>query len=208
MSKYILEKQANQLILEIPDIINADKLPGIYFVAKAGAGKTFSANFIIKKYGYKVVKFAYPVYMIAEKYFKMTHKDRKLLQIIGTDAGRDKINSEIWVNRFKEDMLVIRETEKILGLLPRRFVIDDCRFSNEHEALKDLGFVGIYINASFDTRRKRLIERDNTAQEHVLNHKSEGLMDSFKDDLVCLNGEGGLAEYYRRLNNLLFRLAS
>ena len=49
---------------------------------------------MIKKYKYQVAKFAYPVYMIAEKYFNMKQKDRKLLQIIGTEAGRDKINSD------------------------------------------------------------------------------------------------------------------
>jgi len=108
MSDEHLQNKATQLIKEIPDITNVKNLPNIYFVGKAGCGKTYSAKFMIEKYGYGVAKFAYPVYMIAEKYFGMKEKDRKLLQVIGTDAARDQIDSEIWVNRFWEDMQIIK----------------------------------------------------------------------------------------------------
>lgn len=198
-----LQDLADILIKEIPDITNAEKLPNIYFVGKAGAGKSYSAKFMIKKYGYQVAKFAYPVYMLAEKYFGMKEKDRKLLQIIGTDAGRDEVNSEIWVERFNEDMRIVRLTAEILNLTLPKFVMDDCRFPNEHQILKELGFVGIYINVSDEMRKKRLIGRDGTAQEKDLNHKSEMVIDIFKDDLIKLNGNGSLEESYRKLNDLL-----
>ncbi len=201
-----LQEKAENLVNELPDITNADKLPNIYFVGKAGAGKSYSANFMIKKYGYGVAKFAYPVYMIAEKYFNMTSKDRRLLQVIGTDAGRDQVDSEIWVNRFKEDMKIIRLTAKILERPVPKFVMDDCRFPNEHEILKELGFVGIYIDVPDEIRKIRLIGRDGTAQEGTLNHKSETLIDSFKDDLIKLDGTGSLEESFRQLNKLLTTL--
>ncbi len=197
-----LQDLADNLIKEIPDIENSIRLPNIYFVGKAGAGKSYSANFMIKKYHYAVAKFAYPVYMIAEKYFNMKEKNRKLLQIIGTDAARDQINSEIWVNRFKEDMTTVRLTSKIMGLSLPKFVMDDCRFPNEHAVLKDLGFVGIYIDVSDEIRKKRLIGRDGTAQEKDLNHKSETLIDTFKDDLIKVDGNGSLEQSFRNLNSL------
>jgi dephospho-CoA kinase len=203
-----LQILADKLIKEIPNISGAERLPNIYFVGKAGAGKSYSAKFMIKKYGYGVAKFAYPVYMIAEKYFGMINKDRKLLQVIGTDAGRDQIDSEIWVKRFKQDMTIIRLTAKILNRSIPKFVMDDCRFPNEHQVLKDLGFVGIYINVSDEKRKERLIGRDGTAQEKTLNHKSESLIDTFKDDLIKVDGNGSLEDSYKALNDLLQRLAN
>ena len=194
---------ANMFIDTMPDIVNAEKLPNIYFVGKAGAGKSYSAKFLIDKYGYKVAKFAYPVYIIAEKYFNMKEKDRKLLQVIGTDAGRDQIDNEIWVKRFKEDMTIIKLTAEKLGLPIPKFVMDDCRFPNEHAILKELGFVGIYINVSDEKRKERLIGRDGKTQEETFNHKSETLIDNFKDELIMLDGEGTLEESYRKLNSLL-----
>lgn len=203
MSDEHLQNKATQLIKDIPDITGVEKLPNIYFVGKAGSGKTYSAKFMIEKYGYGVAKFAYPVYMIAEKYFNMKVKDRKLLQVIGTDAARDQINSEIWVKRFKEDMRIVRLTAGILNLPLPKFVMDDCRFPNEHVILKELGFVGIYIDVSDEIRKERLIGRDGKAQEDTLNHKSETLIDTFKDDLIKVDGNGELEESFRNLNDVL-----
>jgi len=200
--------QASELIMKLPKMVESSTLPNIYFVGKAGAGKSYSARFLIEKYGFKVAKFAYPVYMIAEKYFGMKEKDRKLLQIIGTDAGRDIIDKNIWVKRFKQDMKIIQTTAKILKKQMPKYVMDDCRFPNEHKILQELGFVGIYIDVPDDIRKGRLIVRDGTAQENTLNHKSETLIDKFKDDLIKLDGHGDLKNTYYNLNNLLFQLGN
>lgn len=207
MGDEYLQILADSLIKSILNIPYVNNLPNLYFVGKAGVGKSYSAKFMIKKYEYKVAKFAYPVYMIAEKYFDMKEKDRKLLQIIGTDAGRDQIDSEIWVNRFKQDMTIIRLTAKHLNLLLPKFVMDDCRFPNEHKILQELGFVGIYIDVCDELRKKRLIGRDGTTQENTLLHKSETLIDTFKDELIKLDGNGSLEESYIKLNALLYTLA-
>ena len=198
-----LQDLAGQYIKQIPNIKNSESLPNIYFVGKAGAGKSYSARFMIEKYGYQVAKFAYPVYMIAEKYFHMTEKNRRLLQVIGTDAARDQIDGDIWVNRFKEDMTTVALTAAILDLDIPRFVMDDCRFPNEQKVLQELGFLGIYIDVDENMRKKRLIGRDGSAQEESLNHKSETLIDSFKDKLIPLDGNGALYDSYVNLNNLL-----
>jgi len=190
-------------IPSIPEIQVTYELPSIYFVGKAGSGKSYNANFLIKKYGYYVAKFAYPIYMIAEKYLGMKEKDRKLLQILGTDIGRETINQDIWVNRFKEDMTIVQRTVKLACAKPLRFVMDDCRFPNEHKVLKELGFVGIYLDVPEDLRKSRLIGRDGSAQEDTLNHKSETYVDSFKDELIRLDASGNLEDNYLKLNALL-----
>jgi len=201
-----LEVKASQIINDIEKVTQAERLPNIYFVGKAGAGKTFCARFLIEKYNYCHAKFANPVYMIAEKYFRMEGKDRKLLQTIGTDAGRDKINTDLWINRFKEDMEIVKITSKKMKMKTPKFVMDDCRFPNEHKILKSLGFVGIYLNVSDDIRKGRLILRDGTAQEETLHHKSETLIDTFKDELITMDASGDLTHTYECLSNILKNL--
>jgi dephospho-CoA kinase len=202
-----LQDLANDLIYNLPTLRNIDNLPNIFFVGKAGSGKSYSAQFMVKKYNYQVAKFAYPVYMIAEKYFNMKDKDRKLLQIIGTDCGREQINQDLWVNRFKEDMTIARLTSEKIGYKLPKFVMDDCRFANENKVLKELGFVGIYLDVNDDKRKERLIGRDGSAQENTLNHSSELMIDSFKDELIKLDANGTLEESYIKLNRLLGELS-
>ena len=100
-------------------------------------------------------------------------------------------------------MQIIKLTAEKLGLTVPKFVMDDCRFPNEHAILKELGFVGIYIDVSEEIRKERLIGRDGKAQEDTLNHKSETLIDTFKEDLIKVDGNGSLEESFRNLNNTL-----
>jgi len=181
-------------------------LPNIYFVGKAGAGKSYSAEFLKQTYGYKTAKFAYPIYDIARNYFEMKNKDRKLLQIIGTDAGRIMINENIWINRLVEDLKIVRETEKYLQRSHTYYVSDDVRFKNEHIALKSAGWVGIYLDVPDDVRIQRLKNRDGTAQEATLQHVSELEIDTFKDELIKIDATQLLENMYKDITNLLNKL--
>ena len=82
-------------------------MKNLYLVGMAGSGKSYSAQYLIEKYNYKLSKFAFPVYGIAEDYFGMRSKDRRLLQIIGTEAGRNIVDNDIWVNRFVQDIKIV-----------------------------------------------------------------------------------------------------
>jgi len=202
------QKRADELIQYLPNIKGADKLPSLYFVGKAGSGKSYCAKFMTEKYGYRVAKFAYSLYMIAEKYFDMQRKDRRLLQVIGTDAGRDMIDPDIWVNRFEEDMRMVQITSARLGIPLPKFVMDDCRFTNEHKILQKIGFRGIYLNVSDEKRKERLVGRDGLSQEDTFNHRSETMVDLFKDDLIQLDASGDIEDTYKKLNIILEYLAA
>jgi len=199
------KEQLNQAIRNL-ETVNKTNLPNIYFVGKCGSGKSFSAEYMIKKYDYQVAKFAYPVYMIAEKYFNMSDKDRKLLQTIGTEAGRYTIDNDIWINRFREDMTIVNKTAQLLNKPLNKFVMDDCRFPNEHQTLKALGFVGIYLDVSDDIRKKRLMDRDGKTQEETFNHPSETLIDTFKDELIKVDYSQDLYTSYKNLTEVSKRL--
>lgn len=175
----------------------------VYFVGQAGAGKTYACNYLKRKYGYIQSKFAFPVYGIAKDYFGMKKKDRKLLQIIGTDVGREIVDSNIWVNRFVEDITIVLSVYKKLYNKDINFVSDDVRFKNEHLLLKSLGWVGIYLDVTEDVRIKRLTKRDGNAQIKTLNHSSETGLNEFKNELIRVDSSR-IEEYtYQQLDKIL-----
>ncbi len=182
------------------------KVPNIYVCGPAGAGKTFSAKHLMKKFGAIQAKFAFPVYGLAYDYFRMDKKDRNLLQIIGTDAGRDLIDRDIWVKRFVEDTKIVQIAREKLGLPSVGLVCDDCRFENEHQILKQNGWVGIYLNVSDEIRIERLKKRDGDAQVGTLKHSSETSLDVFKDELIQIDSSKSVEDTFQRLDNLIDEL--
>lgn len=180
---------------------------GVYFVGQAGAGKTYCAKYLQDKYGFIPSKFAHPVYMLAREYFGMKGKDRQLLQVIGTDVGREIISPNIWVERFAQDIDIVVETYRRLHNKEVQFVSDDVRFQNEHELLKEMGFVGIYLNVPDEIRITRLAGRDGTAQVETLQHISETGMLAFKDDLIQVDSSKSLEETYVNIDAALAQVA-
>ena len=178
-------------------------ISNIYICGKAGAGKTYSAKYLMDNLGYVQAKFAYPVYGIAYDYFKMDKKDRLLLQTIGTDVAREVVGSEIWVDRFIEDTKIVQLTRKKMGLPAIGLVSDDTRFENEHEALKRAGWLGLYLNVPDEVRIERLGKRDGNAQVGTLQHSSEVAVDNFKDELVQIDASGTLEETHAQLDKII-----
>ena len=110
----------------------------IMFHGPAGCGKDTAADYLIAKYGGVKVKFARKVYeiahMIQNELGLENYKDRKLLQFIGHDYGRETINKSLWINYAKEDI-------KKAG--DQNIFITDNRYLNEIEELPD--FISIKI---------------------------------------------------------------
>jgi len=181
-------------------------LPNIFFSGFAGSGKSFLVEYLKKHYGAIQAKFAFPVYGIAKDWFNMQGKDRTLLQLIGTDVARNLINSEIWVDRFKEDIKIVEYIYKQKYNRLPFFTSDDCRFKNEKDALTDLGWIGIWLDVPYEIRKQRLIGRDGTAQEETLNHISESGMNEFKNELIQLDASGTLEKMYQNLEETLFHI--
>lgn len=170
MKRYFkkLEKQNKNTFL----FIKKGSKMNIFFVGKAGSGKTTLASYLVKNFGYISIKFANPVYMIAEKYFNMKNKDRELLQLIGTEGGRS-IDSSIWIRRLLEDITIIERIYKLKGYGKPLFVLDDCRFENEAMMLQQKGWTGVYLSCSDKVRYERLKNRDGYNQESFAEHSSE-----------------------------------
>ena len=113
----------------------------IGLAGRARVGKTTLAEMIrdeCRKHGYpcEIVPFAAPVKGIAYQMGWDGAKDakgRRLLQLLGTDAGRRCIHPDIWVRHWQTSV-ASRE-------LPANAVViaDDVRFANERDTIIDMG---------------------------------------------------------------------
>lgn len=176
--------------------------PNVYFVGKAGCGKSYSVNFLKSK-GYIEGKMATSIYGIAQFYFGMTDKNRQLLQHLGTESGRELIDKDIWINRFVEDCKIAQNTYKQLYNKEVSFAVSDVRFTNEHKVLQKAGWIGIYLNVPDEIRLIRLINRDGKTQEETFNHPSEKEMELFKDELIQVDASGTEFEMYNNIEKAL-----
>lgn len=124
--------------------------------------------------------------------FKLSEESmtpRKLLQLLGTEAGRKIIHPNIWVNSLFSDY----EPHS-------KWIITDVRFPNEAEAIKERGGIVIRVNRHFENV---LIENDTWAvTDHQ--HPSETALDDYTGfDYVIENTAGLylLIENVREIHN-------
>lgn len=121
------------------------------------SGKTQVANFLRDQHGYEVVKFATPLKQMLRLMFaslgfdqpaieRMLEGDlkqtsfaalggktpRHVMETLGTDWGRNMIDSELWVRP------TMRRVHKIRAR-GGRVVVEDIRLPNEHFALRSEG---------------------------------------------------------------------
>lgn len=135
-----------------------------------------------------------------EKMYVELHKPtvRDLLQRMGTEAGREQIHPNIWVNALMKDYTSITKREfhddkwvREDNIIYPNWIITDVRFPTEVEAIEKRGGVVIRIN--------REVERDN--------HPSETMLDDYKFDYVVENN-GTKEELYRSLVDIYTKLVN
>lgn len=99
---------------------------------------------------------------------------RKLLQLLGTEIGRELIGYEdVWVDILRE---------KARGI--DNVVVDDCRFPNEAKALREEGFTLVRLLRNEEDRVALMQQKYPTTWEEILNHPSETSLDDFEADVV------------------------
>jgi len=100
---------------------------------------------------------------------------RRVLQIMGTEEGRDKYGENIWINLAEE----WRKYYEGLGY--ERAIIFDVRFPNEVEYIKQIGGKTIRIESPqrhLDTATREA-EDNGGNPEQILNHASEISLDGY-----------------------------
>lgn len=155
------------------------------------SGKTTLSNQIISlitsKYrniAIKKVSFASEVKRIAEQTFLMKEKNRNLLQLIGRKMR--EIDEDVFCKYIVNDIDMDINSNQLI-------ILDDLRYKNEMEYLKNNGFIIIRLNITRDEqyrRIKQLYPNENYTIENF-NHGSEVGLDDFGPENfdLYLNGD-------------------
>jgi hypothetical protein len=153
---------------------------GIAFYGKMGAGKSTLAN-ALKNY-YKtgsteyhpvIYSFGTGVKKCAKDYFDTDKKDRDLL--VGIGMGLRDVQQNVWVDYLHRTMQ--RDTKKCQQLKMRHMpIVDDLRFKNEYDYLKENGFKIIKVSIDplrQEYRLRKLYPEDWDTHINYSSHVSE-----------------------------------
>ena len=112
--------------------------------------------------------------------------DKRLLQLLGTEWGRNVVDSSIWVK------CLLADAQRYEDAGMEYLVIDDCRFQNEFQALRKKGAIQIRLECSEVARKARCSQWRETTT-----HQSEIDLDDCVDqfDLV-INTETFLTKLF------------
>lgn len=156
-----------------------------------GSGKTTTQQGLVRDWGklgnHKAcaVNFADPLYemaeavrTIAEKYGipKKMPKDGPLLQVLGTEWGRNSIGENIWVNALKGKIKDVSIREGTWAYDESLAVVGDCRFRNEFDAFPDA--LRVRLNCPTALRKERC-----SAWRENDQHKSEVDLDQYNEEM-------------------------
>lgn len=116
-----------------------------------------------------------------KRYVPVEMTPRLLLQLLGTDAGREILHPNVWVNALMSQYRPLNPEKRasmgnVLDYSNCDFpnwIITDMRFPNEAEAIKDRGGTNIRVN----TNRAGIVS----------NHPSETSLDDYKFDYTIDN---------------------
>lgn len=145
---------------------------------KIGVGKTAFArylyNYLVDDYKIFYSSFASKIKDCAKEYFfwngKKDEKGRKLLQVLGTEAGRE-YDSDLWCKHLYWEIIDIFPPVDVI-------IIDDWRFQNEKEFFESYGDFQIIT-----IRVDREVESNGHISEHSL-----PIDDGYFDEVVINNG--------------------
>jgi hypothetical protein len=198
----------------------------IAFIGKMSSGKTTASQYLVDNYGYKKLSLAEPIYWIVNDLKNKTPRElyslyiapyltsgftdkeldkfiagidyvnknipreqpkpRKQLQFIGTEVGRG-IRDTLWV-----DILLNRVTGD-------NNTVDDVRFSNELQYLKNAGFILIKLEITKEEQKIRLSKLYKNFDPEILNHGSEIEIDALLGDYSMKSD----ADVFKNIDHIL-----
>lgn len=134
---------------------------------------------------------------------------REFLQRLGTEAIRNGLHPNTWVNAlfadYKEQFYQYKGEQEGFMMLPN-WIITDLRFSNEYEAVKKKGGLCIRVERGTQTAYYSDLLSDSSPLEHAKRgedlHSSETELDSYDFDYV-LNNSGSIEDLVEEVRKML-----
>ena len=154
-----------------------------------------SSGFEIKKFAGKLKEIAsiltgVPIHKWEDQEFKnekmpedwgMTY--REFIQRLGTEAMRDGLHKDIWVNSLFSDY----KPQKMSEYNPSRWIITDTRFPNEFKAIKERGGLMLkVVRTEKDSAGNRVLS--NHIRSEI--HSSETALEGYEFDHIIFNDDG------------------
>lgn len=138
------------------------------------------------------------------KYLYHSLTPRQLMQILGTECGRNIIHPNIWVNSLMSEYLPLDDTKRAsMGnvidysdCLYPNWIITDTRFPNELQAVKSRRGISIKVNRG---RTGGEILEDKNSE-----HPSETSLDTATFDYVIHN-DGSIEELIEKVKEILIK---
>ena len=127
---------------------------------------------------------------------------RKLLQLLGTEAGRQIIHPNIWVNALFADWKS-GYVEQGAGWIETEddypnWIITDVRFPNEAKAIKDKGGILIRVNRTYYTEDKKYI----IGYDPFETHPSETALDDYDGFDYVIENDGTVQDLIDKVRAL------
>jgi hypothetical protein len=166
------------------------------FGYEARVGKDTAVDYLISKHGGYRLSFAKALYDIMSAAQEICglpkEKDRRFLQIVGTEWGRER-DPNIWVNIVINQIRRLGKDENIY--------ISDLRFPNEVDALRKEGFTLVHINRPEVTRLQTFsAENVGGSTQHASEVALRGKEHLFD---YRIENNGTLEEFLHRIDILL-----
>lgn len=170
----------------------------IGLVGKIRSGKSTVGGMILDYYGDRsAVKLAFANYLkemllnaelCTKEGLWETKSDfsRLMMQKIGTEIIRKQVDQDFWVKKMREEIKIFNNSNKDILI-----VIDDVRFQNEADLIKECNGMLIRIN-------RPSLEQNNEENKHA----SEIEQDNIKVDYTIIN-DGTTDELRQKVKEIL-----
>ena len=129
---------------------------------------------------------------------------RTLLQLLGTQCGRDIIHPDIWVNALFADF--VNPVKMDDRRSKSKWIITDVRFPNEAKKIKEKGGILIRINRP----KVKVITDDlvtdiihNSKNFGIVEHESETALDNYKEFDFIIENNGTIEELVEKVKQII-----
>ena len=173
-------------------------------VSPMGGGKDTMAKILIDEFGFTRMAYADELRRIANELYpqQMTEHPRETLQWLG--ATMRELDKDVWINRLDFKMKEYSAKYVLQYGTKPNIVITDCRYPNELEHLKSIGFTVVQILVPYWVLvRRNQHRKDRVFRLEQLEHESEAMALTERVGDIYLYNSGTMEEFVDSIRVLM-----